>query len=287
MITADLKGRTVLVTGGASGIGLAAVELFAQCGAVIAMNHLAEDSRGPAEIERLIGAGRNVVSAPGNVSAPGEAERMVKSAIEKLGRLDVLINNAGTPATTEPIEFADLDAMTESFWQKILMTNLVGPFRCAHAAASALKASRGAIVNTASVAGLGVRGSSIAYGASNICATHPRTGQRRETRAHPHLRTGSIGPISGRLSPVGKCRRARLPRAISRRRRRPASRRSARVAVEFGARYADVLPESRGHSEAGLSGQPLWRVALRSPGRRPRHSAPGNPEPAAVAGSCR
>ena len=46
------------------------------------------------------------------------------------------------------------------------MTNLVGPFRCAHAAASALKASRGAIVNTASVAGLGVRGSSIAYGAS-------------------------------------------------------------------------------------------------------------------------
>ena len=162
MITADLKGRTALVTGGASGIGLAAVELFAKCGAVVAMNHLAEDSRGATEIERLSGAGLDVISAPGDVSVAGEAERMVVSAVEKLGRLDILINNAGTPATTEPIEFADLDAMTASFWQKILMTNLLGPFRCARAAAAARKASRGASVNTASVAGLGVPGSSIA-----------------------------------------------------------------------------------------------------------------------------
>src|SRR5260221_7585137 len=64
------------------------------------------------------------------------------------------------------IAFADLDAMTEKFWQTILATNLLGPFRCSHAAAPALKRSHGAIVNTASVAGLGRVGSSIAYGAS-------------------------------------------------------------------------------------------------------------------------
>ena len=192
MITADLKGRTALVTGGASGIGLAAVELLAKCGAIVAMNHLAEDSRAATEIERLIGAGLDIISAPGDVSVAGEAERMVASAIEKLGRLDILINNAGTPATTEPIEFADLEAMTESFWQKILMTNLLGPFRCVRAAASALKASRGAIVNTASVAGLGVRGSSIAYGASKAGLVNITKNLARALA--PEVRVNAVAP---------------------------------------------------------------------------------------------
>src|SRR5260370_33042052 len=91
---------------------------------------------------------------------------MVRAAVDGLGRLDILVNNAGTPGTTAPIAFADLDAMTEKFWQTILAPNLLGPFRCSHAAAPALKRSHGAIVNTASVEGLGRVGSSIAYGAS-------------------------------------------------------------------------------------------------------------------------
>jgi 3-oxoacyl-[acyl-carrier protein] reductase len=166
MITADLRDRAVLVTGGASGIGLAAVELFARCGATVAMNHLADDPRADAECERLTQSGLRVISAPGDVASPGEAEAMVDEAVLRLGRLDVLINNAGTPGAAEPIEFRNLDAMTEEFWSLIVSTNLVGPFRCARAAAPALRQSRGAIINTASVAGLGRRGSSIAYAAS-------------------------------------------------------------------------------------------------------------------------
>src|SRR5438128_9664167 len=106
MITADLSGKTALVTGGASGIGLATVEAFARNGATVALNHLADDPRGAEQIERLKGLGHRVIAAPGNVSRPGEAEALVTRAIDALGRLDFLVNNAGTPATPTPIPFA-------------------------------------------------------------------------------------------------------------------------------------------------------------------------------------
>lgn len=166
MITADLKGKRALVTGGASGIGLATVELLAGWGAKVALNHLPDDPAGPEQVARLTELGRDVISAPGNVGMPVEAEAMVKAATAALGGLDYLVNNAGTPGTPQPIPPGDLDRMTEEFWQLILSTNLVGSYRCAHAAADALKASNGAIVNLASIAGFNKQGSSLAYAAS-------------------------------------------------------------------------------------------------------------------------
>ena len=192
MISADLAGKAVLITGAASGIGLAAAEHFSRCGASVALNHLPDDSRGPAAVERLKSEGRRVLGAPGDVSRPGEAERMVERAIDALGRLDFLVNNAGTPNTPAPIPFSDLDALTEEFWSAILTTNLIGPFRCAHAAVPALRAARGAICNTASIAGVQGSGSSIPYATSkagliNLTRSLART-------LAPEIRVNAVAP---------------------------------------------------------------------------------------------
>lgn len=166
MIATDLAGKAALVTGGASGIGLALATLYARAGAAVAINHLADDPRGPEAVARLAAEGHRVIAAPGDVGDADDAPRMVRDAVDALGRLDFLANNAGTPATRQPIDFPDLDAIDEAFWARILAVNLMGPFRCAKAAAPALKATRGAIVNTASVAGTSAIGSSIPYAAS-------------------------------------------------------------------------------------------------------------------------
>jgi 3-oxoacyl-[acyl-carrier protein] reductase len=166
MITYDLKGRKALITGAASGIGLATATMLARAGASVAINFLPGDNRGPDAVGKLKSEGLAVVEAPGNVAVAGEAEAMVMAAIDQLGGLHFLANNAGTPGVRHRVPPDQLDLITEELWQTVLQTNLLGLFRCTKAAAPALKEAHGAIVNTASIAGFDAAGSSMAYGAS-------------------------------------------------------------------------------------------------------------------------
>jgi 3-oxoacyl-[acyl-carrier protein] reductase len=192
MITYHLKGRNALVTGGASGIGLAAVTMLAKAGASVAMNHLPDDQMAEKALAALRDEGFDVIAAPGSVADADMAEAMVESAVSELGGLDFLISNAGTAATSEPIPPSELERMDEGFWQTILQTNLLGPFRCARAAAPALRASRGAIVSTASIAGLGTQGSSLAYAASKGALINMTRSLARGLG--PEIRVNAVAP---------------------------------------------------------------------------------------------
>jgi 3-oxoacyl-[acyl-carrier protein] reductase len=166
MIRYELQGRRALVTGGASGIGLATVRMLAGAGARVAVNHLPGDARAEAVLAELRAAGHDVLSAPGDVGDAADGPRMVADAVAALGGLDFLVNNAGTPGTSTLIPPTALDRLDEALWRTVLEVNLLGTFRCAKAAAPALLAAGGAVVNVASIAGLDSPGSSMAYGAS-------------------------------------------------------------------------------------------------------------------------
>jgi len=167
MIRYELAGKTALVTGGASGIGLATARMLAEAGCRVAVNHLPGDARGEEAVAALRAAGHDAITAPGNVGDAEDGPRMVAQAVADLGgRLDFLVNNAGTPGTSSLIPPTELDRITEELWQTVLQVNLLGVFRCSKAAAAALKESGGAVVNVASIAGIDSPGSSMAYGAT-------------------------------------------------------------------------------------------------------------------------
>jgi 3-oxoacyl-[acyl-carrier protein] reductase len=238
MISYDLTGKTALVTGGASGIGFATARMLVRFGATVAVNHLADDARGPEAVDRLNaeGPGR-AVGAPGSVGEAGTAGRMVLQAVDTLGRLDLLFNNAGTPGTRRRIAPAELDLITEELWSQLLETNLLGVFRCAKAAAPALKATHGAVVNTASIAGLGRAGSSLAYGATKAGVVSLTQNLARALA--PEVRVNAIAPgavdSSWMVEWTNEERTLSIERALLKRRCQPEDLAEVVVFLGFGA----------------------------------------------------
>jgi 3-oxoacyl-[acyl-carrier protein] reductase len=144
----DLEGQVAFVTGGATGIGLATVHALAARGATVAIfNRNVE--RGQAAVEAVRQA-RGVAHAfAADIADTASVDAAFGTALERLGRVDVLVNNAGL--TRDGIFMR----MSDEQWSTVLDTNLMGAFRCARAVArTMLKARAGRIVNIASVVGL-------------------------------------------------------------------------------------------------------------------------------------
>jgi len=237
LISYDLKGKTALVTGGASGIGFATAHMLARFGATVAVNYLPDDPRGPEAVNKLIDAGGKAIGAPGSVGDAGTAEHMVLQAIAELGGLDLLFNNAGTPGTRRRIPPPELESITEDLWSQLLETNLLGVFRCSKAAAPALKAAKGAVVNTASIAGLGRAGSSLAYSATKSGVVSLTQNLARALA--PDVRVNAIAPgavdSSWMVEWTNEERQQSIERALLKRRCQPEDLAEVVVFLGFGA----------------------------------------------------
>jgi len=130
-----------------------------------------------------------------DVADDAACRRLVQQAVDQFGRLDVLVNNAGT---TQFIRHSDLDSVSSEAWQRIFAVNVIGPFQCARAAKGALTTARGQIINVASTAGINAVGSSIPYCASKAALINMTMSLARVLA--PDVRVNAVAPgfITGR-----------------------------------------------------------------------------------------
>jgi len=145
----NLSGKVALVTGASRGIGAAIATGLAGCGATVAVNYAGSQQAAEDLVARIESSGGAAFALKADVSDPEQASALVDAVIEKMGRIDVLVNNAGIARDGLLVRMSDED------WDAVISTNLTGVFRVTRAAAKhMMKARSGSIVNITSVIGL-------------------------------------------------------------------------------------------------------------------------------------
>jgi 3-oxoacyl-[acyl-carrier protein] reductase len=155
--------RVYIITGSASGVGAATALQLARTGAAVAVNY----SKSAAEAERVAAdcktAGGDAMAVQCDVANDADCRRLAAAALDKWGRIDGLVNNAGT---TKFASMRNLDALSAEDFQRIYAVNVIGAYQMARACEQALRKAAGAIVNVSSIASTMGLGSSMAYAAS-------------------------------------------------------------------------------------------------------------------------
>ncbi|MET8136873.1 MULTISPECIES: glucose 1-dehydrogenase [unclassified Streptomyces] len=188
MTTTGLDGRSVIVTGAGSGIGRATALAFAAEGARVVVADLNADGAAGV-VEEIEAAGGSAVAVTGDLSEQAVVDRVAATAVERFGGVDVLVNNAGIMDRMSAVA-----EVSDAEWERVIRVNLTAPFLLTRAVLPhMLAAGKGAVVNTASEAGL--RGS--AAGAAYTASKHGIVGLTKSLAVmyrDKGIRTNAIAP---------------------------------------------------------------------------------------------
>ncbi len=166
----DLKDRVVLIAGGTGTLGIAIARALATAGTHVGFTYLERKDAARETAAAVEALGRRGWSTTLDQTDADAIPKAIDAAVKHFGRLDGLVNNAGWNIS---IPFQNLEALDAPTWDRLMSTNLRGPYLLCRAAAPHLSASgAGRIVNIASVAGLQPGGSSMAYATSKAGLIH-------------------------------------------------------------------------------------------------------------------
>ena len=186
----ELRGKAAIVTGAGTGVGRATALALAERGCSVVVNYSRSRDAAEATAREAETFGVKAVAFQADVTDDRACRSLAEAAERELGRLDVLVNNAGT---TRFIPHGELERVSDDDWDQILAVNLKGPFQCARAARPALERSGGGmIVNVTSVAGIIATGSSIPYCASKAALNNLTIALARALA--PRIRVNAVAP---------------------------------------------------------------------------------------------
>lgn len=184
----DLKGKVALITGAASGIGESTALLFAKEGAKLILTDVSED-KGNSVLKRVKELGAEAIYLNADVSKAEDSDNTVKKALEKFGKLDIAVNNAGIGGPQAGVGEYEIDA-----WDKVIAINLSGVFYgMRYQIPAMLDNGGGSIINVASI--LGSVG--FAHSAAYVAAKHGVLGLTKSAAieySSKGIRINSVGP---------------------------------------------------------------------------------------------
>jgi 3-oxoacyl-[acyl-carrier protein] reductase len=153
----DLRDRVALITGASGGLGAVTGRMLAEEGVHVAVTHLGHRDEALEVCGQIEATGRRALPIHLDQTDPASCSAAVEAAVEALGRLDILVNNA---AWNDPVPLPDLDSLTPEIWDRAMNTNLRGPLLVTRAAAPHLKRrDQGRVVNVSGTPGLAPAGS--------------------------------------------------------------------------------------------------------------------------------